>query len=81
VPESRACLRIPTVARLLSRRAVEHAAQFSWEHTTDRLLEVYTESMIPRTVSPTGNGALSIDTASSKDDLRGLIGVPAAVIP
>jgi D-inositol-3-phosphate glycosyltransferase len=30
---------------LLSRKAVEHASQFSWEDTTDRLLEVYSESM------------------------------------
>jgi D-inositol-3-phosphate glycosyltransferase len=33
---------------LLSRKAVEHASQFSWEDTTDRLLEVYTESMTPQ---------------------------------
>jgi hypothetical protein len=32
----------------LSRKAVEHASQFSWEDTTDRLLEVYTESMTPQ---------------------------------
>ena len=52
----------------LSRKAVEHASQFSWERTTDRLLEVYTESMLARTASPI-------------DEARELIGVPAAVIP
>jgi D-inositol-3-phosphate glycosyltransferase len=58
----------PRRRELLSRKAVEHASQFSWERTTDRLLEVYTESMIARTVSPI-------------DDARELTGVPAAVIP
>ena len=52
----------------LSRKAVEHASRFSWERTTDRLLEVYTESMIARTASPI-------------DDGGGPVGVPAAVIP
>jgi len=52
----------------LSRRGVEHASAFSWERTTDRLLEVYTESMLARTASPI-------------EDALGLIGVPAAVIP
>ena len=32
----------------LSRKAVEHASQFSWEATTDRLLEVYTEAVVAR---------------------------------
>jgi D-inositol-3-phosphate glycosyltransferase len=58
----------PRRRELLSRKAVEHASQFSWERTTDRLLEVYTESMIARTVSPI-------------DDARELTGIPAAVIP
>jgi len=52
----------------LGRRAVTHAAQFSWDHTTDRLLEVYGEAIAARTVSPIA-------------DARGLVGVPAAVIP
>jgi len=56
---------------LLSRKAVEHASKFSWARTTDRLLEVYTESMLARVSS----------TASPIDDARELIGVPAAVIP
>jgi len=38
----------PDRRKLLSRKAVEHASQFSWEATTDRLLEVYTESMVAR---------------------------------
>jgi D-inositol-3-phosphate glycosyltransferase len=52
----------------LSRKGVQHASQFSWERTTDRLLEVYTESMVARTSSPI-------------EDALGLVGVPAAVIP
>ena len=57
----------PRRRELLARKAVEHASQFSWERTTDRLLDVYTESMTARTSSP-------IDAA-------GLAGVPTAVIP
>jgi len=52
----------------LSRLGVEHASAFSWERTTDRLLEVYTESMLARTASPI-------------EDALGLAGTPAAVIP
>jgi len=52
----------------LSRQGVAHASAFSWERTTDRLLEVYTESVLARTASPI-------------EDALGLIGVPAAVIP
>ncbi|HXR68807.1 MAG TPA: D-inositol-3-phosphate glycosyltransferase [Dermatophilaceae bacterium] len=58
----------PGRREMLSHKAVEHASQFSWERTTDRLLEVYTESMLARTASPI-------------DEARELIGVPAAVIP
>ncbi len=58
----------PRRRELLSRKAVEHASQFSWERTTDRLLEVYVESMIARTSSPV-------------DDTAGLIGAPSAMIP
>jgi len=58
----------PHRRELLSRKAVEHASQFSWERTTDLLLEVYTESKIAHTVS-------SIDNASE------LTSVPTAVIP
>jgi D-inositol-3-phosphate glycosyltransferase len=52
----------------LSRRALEHAAQFGWERTTDRLLEVYQEACRARTPSPIG-------------DSEALHGVPAAVVP
>jgi D-inositol-3-phosphate glycosyltransferase len=65
----------PGRRELLSRKAVEHASQFSWERTTDRLLEVYTESMLAKV-----NANVS-STASPIDDARELIGVPAAVIP
>jgi D-inositol-3-phosphate glycosyltransferase len=56
----------PGRRELLSRRAVKHASQFSWERTTDRLLEVYAESMMARTLSP-------VDAAAARS------GVPAAM--
>jgi D-inositol-3-phosphate glycosyltransferase len=59
---------------LMSRKAVEHASHFSWERTTDQLLEVYTESVIARATPP-------IDDTSSPMGAGGLSGVPAAVIP
>jgi len=52
----------------LSRRAVAHAAQFGWERTTDRLLDVYLQAFRERTLSPIGESAA-------------LYGVPAAVVP
>jgi D-inositol-3-phosphate glycosyltransferase len=71
----------PVRRQLLSRKAVDHAAQFSWERTTDQLLEVYTESMAARTGPSTDDATPSNEAALPKDDLRGLAGVPAAVIP
>jgi D-inositol-3-phosphate glycosyltransferase len=65
----------PDRRALLSRKAVEHASHFSWEVTTDRLLEVYTESMIAQARSVPGDMLEPIDAA------LGLVGVPAAVIP
>jgi D-inositol-3-phosphate glycosyltransferase len=65
----------PARRELLSRRAVEHASQFSWERTTDRLLEVYTESLLARANS------LRDDTLWPIEDAAELRGVPAAVIP
>ncbi|HZX99215.1 MAG TPA: D-inositol-3-phosphate glycosyltransferase [Dermatophilaceae bacterium] len=62
---------------LLSRKAVEHAAQFSWERTTDQLLDVYTESMIAQASLPIAGSSAT----SSPVDAGGLVGVPAAVIP
>jgi len=64
----------PYRRELLSRKAVEHASQFSWERTTDRLLEVYTDSKIAATISP-------IDDTAPPIDAWALTGVPAAVIP
>ena len=52
----------------LSRRAVAHAAQFGWDRTTDRLLEVYLEACRARTLSPIGESAT-------------LHGIPSAVVP
>jgi len=75
----------PDRRRLLSRRAVGHAANFSWERTTDRLLEVYTESVIARTASVDGsaspNGKDSADGKLSNGDFGRLDGIPEAVIP
>ena len=65
---------------LLSRSAVEHASQFSWERTTDRLLEVYTESMTARS-TPSFDSLASGGGVAPIDDSAGLIGAPAAVIP
>ena len=56
----------PRRREALSRKAVEHASQFSWEATTDRLLEVYTDAIINRTDSPI-------------DEIRGLASLPTAV--
>jgi D-inositol-3-phosphate glycosyltransferase len=69
----------PHRRELLSRKAVEHASQFSWERTTDRLLEVYTESMVART-GPF-HDAVSPGAVAAPNDAMGLAGVPAAVIP
>ncbi len=52
----------------LSRRAVEHAAGFGWEHTVDRLLGVYSE-------------ALTLTRSASINDADLLTGIPSAVIP
>jgi len=56
----------PGRRKLLSRKAVQHAAQFSWEATTDRLLEVYTEATIA-------------STATSIDNARRMPSLPTAV--
>jgi D-inositol-3-phosphate glycosyltransferase len=82
----------PRRRELLSRKAVQHACGFSWERTTDRLLEVYAESMVaraafPASIEPSSGLASSTDVASAQetvstpDAARGLAGVPAAVIP
>jgi len=63
----------PRHRELLSRKAVEHASQFSWERTTDRLLEVYTESMIARTTPLIGTASPS--GLASPIDARRLTGV------
>ncbi|HEX7535601.1 MAG TPA: D-inositol-3-phosphate glycosyltransferase [Dermatophilaceae bacterium] len=69
----------PTRRELLSRKAVEHASHFSWEHTTDRLLEVYTESMVARADSAGSAGPVT-SAASPVDDAADLSGA-LAVIP
>jgi D-inositol-3-phosphate glycosyltransferase len=55
---------------VLSRKAIQHAALFGWDHTAERLYEVYVEASRARTRSlegPSPNGSL--------------VGVPSAVIP
>ncbi|HET7302956.1 MAG TPA: D-inositol-3-phosphate glycosyltransferase [Segeticoccus sp.] len=56
--------------RRLGERAVAHAAGFSWDATTDRLLEVYAEA----------SGRRAART-SRIDDAPALSGVPSAVVP
>ena len=36
----------------LAGRAVRHASQFGWEHTTDQLMDVYAEALEPATEAP-----------------------------
>ncbi|MGA8980415.1 MAG: D-inositol-3-phosphate glycosyltransferase [Pedococcus sp.] len=60
----------PDRRRMLSRRAVEHAALFGWDRTAERLYEVYIEAMRARERGLDGsapNGSLA--------------GVPSAVVP
>ena len=64
----------PARRDLLSRKAVEHASQFTWDRTTDRLLEVYAESMIAAASSSLD------DTVSAIDDAAKL-SVPVTVSP
>jgi D-inositol-3-phosphate glycosyltransferase len=52
----------------LSARALRHAAQFGWDRTTERLLEVYADACRQRTPSPIGESAA-------------LRGIPSAVVP
>jgi D-inositol-3-phosphate glycosyltransferase len=61
----------PEQREKLSRRAVEHAALFGWDRTTERLYEVYVEACRARAHSkdaPSPNGSLAA-------------GVPASVTP
>jgi D-inositol-3-phosphate glycosyltransferase len=52
----------------LAARAVRHASQFGWEHTTDQLMEVYAEALAARPGAPA-------------DPSLTLSGIPTAVIP
>jgi D-inositol-3-phosphate glycosyltransferase len=36
----------------LAERAVRHASQFGWEHTTDQLMEVYAEALVAHHAAP-----------------------------
>ncbi|WP_147062229.1 D-inositol-3-phosphate glycosyltransferase [Knoellia locipacati] len=58
----------PVRAAELSRRAVEHAAHFSWEATAERLAAVY-------------DAALAAPLRASINDSDVLTGIPTAVIP
>ena len=65
-------LRDAAAALALGAAAVEHAAQFGWGATTDRLLEVYRQAIRER--ADGGN-------ESPIDEGQSLVGVPTAVIP
>lgn len=58
----------PSLRAALSRRAAEHAQQFGWERTADRLLTIYA-------------GALAQRKDVSIDDAQRLVDIPPAVIP
>ncbi len=61
----RSLLDDPMRRRALSQRAIEHAAGFGWEATTDRLLDVYARAIDGR-VGPSigaGSGLASVPTA------------------
>jgi D-inositol-3-phosphate glycosyltransferase len=60
----------PGQREMLSRKAIQHAALFGWDRTTERLYEVYVEACRARTRgmdTPPPNGSLA--------------GVPSAVVP
>jgi D-inositol-3-phosphate glycosyltransferase len=60
----------PQRREALSRKAIEHAALFGWDRTTERLYEVYVEACRSRVLTkdaPSPNGSLA--------------GIPAAVVP
>jgi D-inositol-3-phosphate glycosyltransferase len=63
-----ALLRQPGWRADLGARAVAHASQFGWSHTTDRLLRVYRQAIRERSSSPI-------------DDSATLFDLPTAVIP
>jgi D-inositol-3-phosphate glycosyltransferase len=56
----------------LGAAAVQHASQFGWSATTDRLLDVYRQAIRER-----ANGT----SESPIDEGQSLVGVPTAVIP
>ena len=60
----------PDRRKVLSRRAVEHAALFGWDRTAERLYEVYIEAMRAR--------ERGLDGSSPNGSLTG---VPSAVVP
>ncbi len=60
----------PDRRKMLSRRAVEHAALFGWDRTAERLYEVYIEAMRAR--------ERGLDGSSPNGSLTG---VPSAVVP
>ncbi len=58
----------PDRRNALGQNGIQHAAGYSWEATTDRLLEVYAEARLAHDSSPVAGS-------------RELVGVPSAVIP
>ncbi|WP_460629618.1 D-inositol-3-phosphate glycosyltransferase [Intrasporangium mesophilum] len=67
-----ALLRDPQRREAMARKGVEHARQFGWSATTDRLLEVYRQALA---------GRQHARNESPIDEGQNLVGVPRAVIP
>ena len=65
-------LRDPQRRESMARKGLEHAQQFGWAATTDRLLAVYRQAVAGRQHAP---------NESSIDEGQNLVGVPTAVIP
>ncbi len=65
-------LRDPQRRDSMARKGIEHARQFGWSATTDRLLEVYREAIA---------GRQHARNESPIDEGQNLVGVPRAVIP
>jgi D-inositol-3-phosphate glycosyltransferase len=65
-------LRDPQRRESMARKGLEHAQQFGWAATTDRLLAVYRQAVAGRQHAP---------NESPIDEGQNLVGVPTAVIP
>jgi D-inositol-3-phosphate glycosyltransferase len=62
----------PERREALSRKAIQHAALFGWDRTTERLFEVYVEACRARA---------DLNAATTPSPNGSLVGIPAAVTP